>query len=63
MYNKSMKYLHSAHANYYKCPESLTCNVALKNIADTVFLAFHVCHVFAYVNEAPILESTGYSKQ
>ncbi len=28
-----------------------------------MFLALHACHVFAYVNKAPILESTGYSKQ
>ncbi len=46
-----------------KCPESPTCNVALKNISDTMFLALHVRHIFAYVNEAPILETTGYSKQ
>ncbi len=63
MHNKSIKYLHTVHANQCKCPESQTGNVALKNITDTMFSALHVCHVFAYVNKAPILESTGYSKQ
>ncbi len=58
-----MKYLHAAHANWYKCPESPPCNVALKNITVTMFLALYVCYVFAYVNEAPMLESTGYSEQ